>query len=213
MRAWRVLVLTLAFTLTAWSAVQAGVPPDPSRTLPELVTLFPSTAQLSPGLVLQESGERTEADIAATFPDSVDAAQILHVADWLFNAYRVYVAAPGAGPDTPARLEISLHQFSSPGGAAYAMPYFVHGRAVVLGRQEVAPWDISSPCAGAVLADHEATRYQRIGDLLVRVTAVASDALAADQAYVISLTTVNAVMETMIAATGSSRQLLDQTCQ
>lgn len=187
--------------------------PDPSRTLPELVALFPAPAHLAPWLILQERGERTEADIAATFPDPVDAGKILHVADWSFNAYSVYVAGPDAGPDTPARLEISLHQFSSPGGAAYAMPYFVHGRAVVLGVQEVAPWDMGSPCAGAVLADRETTRYQRIADLLVRVTAVASDALAPDQAYVASLRESGRVIDALVANAGSSRQILAQTCQ
>jgi hypothetical protein len=181
--------------------------------LPEVIVLFPSSAQLGSGLVLQETGERLEAEIAATFPDPADAAAILHTADWAFNAYRVYVAGPGSGPKTPARLEISLHQFSSPGGAAYALPYFVHGRAVVLGSQEVAPWDIASPCTGAVLAEHEATRYQRIGDLLVRVTAVASDDLIPSDGYAVSLGTANSVMESMIANAGSSRHLLDQTCQ
>lgn len=213
MRIWRTTLLVVVFLFLSAPSTRAQVPPDPSRTLPEVIALFPGPAQLVPGLVLQETGERTEAEVAATFPDPADAAAILHTADWAFNAYRVYVAGSGSGPETPARLEISLHQFSSAGGAAYALPYFVHGRAVVLGRQEVPPWDIASPCAGAVLADREATRYQRIGDLLVRVTAVASDELTPSEGYAASLRTANGVTEVMIANAGSSRQLLDQACQ
>lgn len=194
-------------------SVRAVVPPTPSRTPAQLQALFPGPAQLPAGMVLQESGERTEAEIAGSFADPADAAAILNTSGWAFNAYQLYVAGTGSGPDSIARLEISLHQFAGGRGAAYAMPYFIHGRAVILGRPEVSPFEFGNACAGAVLGDYEATRYQRIGDLLIRVTAVASSELTPSGAYAASVGAANAAIDAIMANAGSSRQLLDQTCQ
>ena len=74
-------------------------------------------------MVLEDEGSRSAAEVAETFPDSEDAEEVLSRWAWAFNAYRVYVPNAGADAETPARLEISLHQFANNTGAAYALPY------------------------------------------------------------------------------------------
>ena len=106
------------------------------------MALFPSPEQLPAGMVLAEEGSLTASELAATFPDPADAAQVLETWGWSLNAYRVYVADPNAGAESQTfltRLEISLHQFSTNSmvgcatcGASYALSYFAHGRAVML---------------------------------------------------------------------------------
>src|SRR5215216_451806 len=121
--------------------------PDPGRSLDELQELFPSAEQLPAGATLVEEGTLTLDEVAAGFPDPDDARQVLTDWGWARNVYRVYVIDPAAAPRSntaipaPDRLEISLHQFatsstigSATAGASYALPYFAHGRAVMLGQ-------------------------------------------------------------------------------
>lgn len=130
MRFWRVLLLTMSLLLFPVGLVDAEAPPSPSRTLAELQGLFPNLAQLPPGMVVQETGGRTAEDIAATFPDPVDALDALSLGSPTGNTPPIASwAQPGAPLSTPARIEVSLHQFSSSGGAAYMLPYFAQGRS------------------------------------------------------------------------------------
>jgi len=165
-------------------------------------------------MVMQETGGRTAEEIAATFPDPADAANALslQMTDWQYNSYRVYVAQTGATQDTPARIEVSLHQFSSAGGAAYMLPYFADGRADLLGQRVQSPW-VSGPCTGWVVGTGESTLYVRINDLLVRATVVAQPSLPSPEAYYLTLQVANNVVAAVLANAGTSRQFLDQTCQ
>src|SRR5215212_7562035 len=162
--------------------------PDPGRSLDELRGLFPSAAQLPAGATLVEEGTRSLDELAAGFPDPDDARQVLTAWGWSRTVYRVYDIDPAAAPQSntavpaPDRLEISLHQFatsstigSAAAGASYALPYFAHGRAVMLGQEQRIELGMS-PCEAAVMGagtgeSTEYTYYVRSGSLLVRVTA------------------------------------------
>ena len=211
MKAWHAALVGIMLALTIARPTLAEIPAASSQPLSDLGLLFPNFAQLPAGMVLAEEGSRGAAEIAATFRDPVDAAQVLSTWGWTFNTYRTYVAGPGAGPETPARLEVSLHQFASNTGAAYALPYFAHGRAVMLDLQE-GPTGLLRPCEAAVTGAREATRYLRIGDLLLRVTAVMPNAAPAN-AYYLALGAATDVAYAVLGNAGGSAQELDQTCR
>src|SRR5918994_4290641 len=102
MKAWHAALVGILLALTTAHPTVAEIPAAPSRAQSDLVWLFPNFAQLPAGMVLAEEGSRGAAEIAATFRDPVDAAQVLTTWGWVFNAYQTYVAGPGAGPQTPA---------------------------------------------------------------------------------------------------------------
>jgi hypothetical protein len=194
--------------------------PSPSRSLDDLMALFPSPEQLPEGMVLAEEGSLTASELAGTFADPADAAQVLKTWGWSANAYRVYVADPDAGPETPTRLEISLHQVSTNSmvscatcGAAYALSYFADGRAVMLDQgQSLAPG--MGPCEAAIIGENgeEVTVYRRYGNLLIRVTAAMAKGYWATVYYFTmpaAFATAGAVMQ---KARGSVQELA-QTCQ
>ena len=210
-KAWHAAFVAISLVLTLARPTLAESPPVLFRSQSDLVLLFPNFAQLPAGMLLADEGSRGAAQIAATFRDPGDAAQVLTTWGWTFNAYRNYVAGPGAGPATPARLEISFHLFASNTGAAYALPYFAHGRAVMLDQQE-GPIGFLRPCEAALTGDREATRYLRIGNLLVRVTAVMPNTAPA-QAYYLALDAATNVAYTVLGNAGGSAGELDQTCQ
>ncbi|MDQ2654975.1 MAG: hypothetical protein M3Z20_18240 [Chloroflexota bacterium] len=210
---WRGLLLALMLVSTAFSSAQASVPPNPSRSFPELQSLFPRFSQLPEGLVLVEEGGRNASEIAATFPDPDDAAAIMRTTDWAFNAYQAYESSDANGLQALSRLEISFHQFSSDTGAAFAMPFFIHARARVLDRTEVPPWEMGNTCDGAVTTEYEVTRYRRIGDLLVRVTAAASPELSPGDGYYVALEAASRTMDAVTSSAGSSRQFLESSCR
>ncbi|MEZ4563447.1 MAG: hypothetical protein R2853_11970 [Thermomicrobiales bacterium] len=136
----------------------------------DLARLFPDAQELPAGLELESTGVREGiGQIAGTFRNSRDAAQLLASWGWLGNVYRTYAAEPGASPATPARIEISLHQFRTSTGAAYALSYLAHDRAVALHQQEESGGTLL-PCATLVFGEGEATQFLRSGALLVRVT-------------------------------------------
>lgn len=211
MKAWHSALVGILLALTIARPTLAEIPAVSSQPMSDLVLLFPNFAQVPAGMVLAEEGSRSAPEIAATFRDPMDAAQVLATWGWTFNAYRTYVAGPGAGPETPARLEVSLHQFASNTGAAYALPYFAHGRAVLLDQQE-GPVAFLRPCEAAVTGAREATRYLRVGDLLVRVTAAMSNAAPAN-AYYLALGSATDVAYAVLGNAGGSAQELDQTCR
>ena len=211
MKTWVAGFVGIFLALTLVSPTFAEVPLAQPRSRQNLVALFPSPFQLPPGMVFVEEGSRSAGEIAATFPDPAETAQQLATYGWASNAYRVYVAGPGAGPTTPARLEISLHQFLTNTGAAYALPAFAHGRAVMLDQTE-GPTAQLRPCEAATSGGNEATRYLRIGDLLVRVTAVMPGPPTADTYYLALGTSVD-VASAVLSNAGGSWQGLDQTCR
>jgi len=211
MKTWVVGFVGMVLALTLVSPAVAEVPLAQSRSPQNLVALFPSSFQLPPGMVLVEEGSRSASEIAATFPDPVETAQQLATYGWATNAYRTYVAGPGAGPTTPARLEISFHQFLTNTGAAYALPTFAHARAVMLGQAE-GPTALLRPCEAATSGSSDATRYLRIGDLLVRVTVVMPGPPNQDTYYLALGTSVD-VVSAVLSNAGGSWQGLDQTCR
>lgn len=128
--------------------------------------------ELPTGMDLESAGTRVMiGEVAGTFRNSRDAAQLLKDWGWVGNAYRTYIPGPESSSMTPARLEISLHAFRSSTGAAYALPYFAHDRAVAVQQREEGNNSLL-PCAATVLGDGSVTRFLRNGNLLVRVTVV-----------------------------------------
>lgn len=189
----------------------AETPPTPSHTPQELASLFPSSAQLPAGMVLEDEGSRSADEIVATFPDPDDAAHVLQVWGWSFNVYRVYVAGIGAEPETPTRLEVSLHQFSTNIGAAYALSYYAHGRAVMLDQAEGLIPGLR-PCEAEVSRGSEVTRYLRYGDMLVRVTTTMPEA-PSESTYYLALRSATAMAFAVMENAGGSLRELDQTCR
>ena len=121
---------------------------------------------------------------------------------WVGNAYRSYAARSGAGSTMPARIEISLHRFTSSTGAAYALSYFAHDRAVALEQQEQLG-NLLLPCAAMVTGDGMATRFLRSGNLVVRVTVVMPGSMDAD-ASALALTTATDIALAVLAKASDS---------
>ena len=75
-------------------------------------------------------------------------------------------------------MEISLHRFASDSGAAAALPYFAEARAEARGLS-LAPVESMPPGEAAVVGQgaqgSETTLYIRLGNVLLRVTAVVPD--------------------------------------
>jgi hypothetical protein len=145
----------------------------PAATLVEdLERLLPTGESLPLGLELENTGTRDEiSQLAGTFRNSRDAAQLLASWGWRGSAYRSFTAMPEAGSATPVRVEVSLHQFFSTTGAGYALSYFAHDRADVFQHQERLG-EFLLPCEATVSGDGSATRFLRSGKLVVRVTVV-----------------------------------------
>jgi hypothetical protein len=189
---------------------QSATPVAPQA--PDLASLFPDERELPAGLELESAGVREEVgQLAGTFRNSRDAAELLAGWGWIGNAYRSYAARAGAGNVTPARVEISLHQFTSSSGAAYALPYFAHDRAVALHQQEE-PGGFLRPCAAVVLGKGEATQFLRQGALVVRVS-VAMPAPMAGDADALALRTATELALAVLANTGGTPRALSVGCQ
>ena len=208
MKVWQALLVAIALLWAGAGPALAQVPP---RTLADLQVIFPTAGQVPPGMVLTAQGSRSAAEIAASFPDPVDAGSVLATWGWSVNAYQDYVAGSNAGPETPARLEVSLHQFTSNTGAAYALPYYAHGRAVALQLMEGAPAQLG-PCEAVVYGNGEATRYLRHGDLLVRITAVMPAPIQENSDY-LALVAATDVAFIVLGRAGGTVRTLDLTCQ
>jgi hypothetical protein len=151
-------------------------------TLPAPVTslaaLLPSTSELPPGLELASDGALTVEAMPLTFPEPTEAAERLARWGWQENAYRGFVVAGEQTPGAPSAVEISLHRFASDSGAGSALPYFADARAEVRGLSVVPTESISpdeSVVVGQAAEGNEATLFLRLGDVLVRVTAVVPD--------------------------------------
>ena len=99
MKTWHAALVGIMLLLTFTRPTLAEIPAASSQPLSNLVFLFPNFAQLPAGMVLAEEGSRSAAEIAASFRDPIDAAQVLSTWGWTFNTFRTYVAGPGAGPE------------------------------------------------------------------------------------------------------------------
>lgn len=177
----------------------------------DLLRLFPAVAQLPAGLRLESSGTRTAlAELAGTFRNGRDALQLLADWGWTGNAYRSYTPGPRAAPGTPARVEISLHQFTTSTGAANALPYFAHDRAVALHQPE-GPSGLLRPCAATVQGEREVTRYVRVGSLVARVTVVMPEAALAHDRH-LALAVATEIALTIAANADGSLEAGDVGC-
>lgn len=177
-------------------ATAQGAPATPAAD--GFTLSFPVGVPLPAGLTLQASGTRQVlGEITGTFRNPRDAAQLLAGWGWQGNVYRSYAAAPGAGPSTPVQLEVSLHRFGTSTGAAYALSYFAHDRAVAIHHHEEMT-GLLLPCAAMVLDNGSATQYLRGRNLLVRVTVIMrwpADARASEAARLTATSMAIAILE------------------
>jgi hypothetical protein len=143
-----------------------------------LTALLPTASEVLPGLVLESEAALTAEAIPLTFPAPAEAAEYLASWGWQEHVSRSFVAASERVPGTPSRVEISLHRFMSDSGAASALPYFAEARAEARGLPLVSI-ESMPPGEAAVVGQgaegNEATLYVRLGNVLLRVTAVVPD--------------------------------------
>jgi hypothetical protein len=143
-----------------------------------LAALLPGTSEVLPGLLLESEGALTAEAMPLTFPDSAEAAEYLVSWGWQEHLSRRFVPAGERVPGMPSEVEISLHRFVSDSGAASALPYFAEARAEARGLLLV-PIESLPPGEAAVVGQGteggEATLYLRLGNVLLRVTAVVPD--------------------------------------
>jgi hypothetical protein len=148
---------------------------EPTPPAASLAAMLPSTNEVPPGLTLESDGAIAAGAMPLTFPAPAEAAERLARWGWQENAYRNFVAAGDPPPGAPSSVEISLHQFASDSGAASALPYFAEARSEARGLS-VAPIEQMRTDEAAVVGQgaegNEATLYLRLGDVLVRITAV-----------------------------------------
>lgn len=161
-----------------------------TRTMPTppvagLAALLPSTSELPPGLALVSESALTAEAMPLTFPAPAEAAERLSSWGWQEHLSRSFVAAGEMVPGAPSSVEISLHRFASDSGAASALPYFAESRAEARGFSvtpiESMPAD-EAEVVGQGAEGNEATLFVRLGNVLVRVTAVVPDGPAKDVA-------------------------------
>jgi hypothetical protein len=141
-----------------------------------LTALLPTASEVLPGLVLESEAALTAEAIPLTFPAPAEAAEYLASWGWQEHVSRSFVAA--SEPGTPSRVEISLHRFMSDSGAASALPYFAEARAEARGLPLVSIESMppgEAAVVGQVAEGNEATLYVRLGNVLLRVTAVVPD--------------------------------------
>jgi hypothetical protein len=150
----------------------------PKPPVASLAAMLPSTSEVAPGLTLESEGAITAQAMPLTFPEPAEAAERLARWGWQENAYRSFVSAGEPVPGAPSSVEISLHRFATDSGAASALPYFAEARSEARGHS-VVPIELMRPDEAAVVGQgaegNEATLYLRLGNVLVRVTAVVPD--------------------------------------
>ena len=166
---------------------RSGHPPRAVPTPPatSLAAMLPSTSEVPEGLELESEGAITADAMPLTFPAPAEAAERLARWGWHEHASRRFIAAGEPVPGTPSAVEISLHRFASDSGAAAALPYFAEARAEARGLSMM-PTEPMRPDEAAVAGEgvegNEFTLFVRLGNVLVRVTVVGSEATAEDVA-------------------------------
>jgi hypothetical protein len=129
---------------------------------------LPAATDLPGSLRVVDEGSRSASEIVASFPDPVEAAQQFSSWGWIENSYRTYAQVDPPASRGVTSLEVSLHRFADPTGAASALLYFADARAAALGLT-VEPM---GHLVGNVPGGTEATVYDQQGTVLVRITAV-----------------------------------------
>ena len=146
---------------------------------PALAALLPEADEMPVPLQVVEEGSRTEEEIAFTFEEPSEAADLLDEWGWRDHAYRNYAAPDGevTGRNAVSRAEVSLHEFESDGSASEALRYYALTRAEALDIEPaIAPLigDAARVIKGELPTGEgvETTVYVRLGNLLARISLV-----------------------------------------
>jgi hypothetical protein len=156
--------------------------------------MLPDMSEVPPGLELESDGAITAQAIPLTFPAPAEAAERLARWGWQEHASRRFIAAGEPVPGRPSSVEISLHRFASDAGAASALPYFAEARSEARGLSVVSIEAVRPDEAvviGQGVEGNQFTLFVRLGNLLVRVTAVGPDTAVEDVAREVANVVVN----------------------
>lgn len=142
---------------------------------PVMLDLLPMAAMMPPGLEAAGDHARSAATNADTFADPDEAGRLFQSWGWREHAARSFTA-PGSGTaNGTTQLDVAVYRFADSWGASQALPYFLDARAEGLGLREIGGpvvGDESRAIGGPVEGGQEATLYVRVGDALLRLTAV-----------------------------------------
>ena len=157
----------------------ASGPAPTDHRVPDLVlsTLVPSVLELPLGqpFHLESEGISTFDDMVRSFPDPVEAHELLLEWGWQENVYRIY-ASDNPPPNAVGWVALGIHRFASVDGAAAALPYFAAARRNALGYQPVDVGlfaDQTEAMAGQAVNGEELIIYARRGNLVFRVDGIA----------------------------------------
>lgn len=158
------------------AAIPAPPLQRPSSAL-TLESLLPPTLLLPQGqpFRLEAEGGRSLDEIAAGFPDPVEAARLLREWGWQENAYRNF-ASDNPPRDAVGWVELSYHRFATADGAAAALPYYAEARGAGTALRPINLGlfgDQAAAVAGPAFNGQELTIYARRGNVLIRATGIA----------------------------------------
>jgi hypothetical protein len=165
---------------TGAGADNPALGPAPSeRQAPQLslTALVPSVLELPQGqpFRLESEGISTFDDMVTSFPDPVEAGELLRAWGWQENIYRIY-ASDNPPPNAVGWITLGIHRFTSVDGAAAALPYFAAARRNALGYEPVDVGlfaDQTEAMAGRAFNGEELIIYARRGNLIFRVDGIA----------------------------------------
>jgi hypothetical protein len=166
---------------------RSGRPWDAAPTPPatSLTAMLPDTTEVPLELELESDGAIMAEAMSLTFPAPAEAQERLARWGWQEHASRRFIDAGEPVLGRPSFVEISLHQFAFEAGAVAALPYFAEARAEARGLS-VVPVEAIQPDEAVVVGQgaegNEFTLFVRLGNVLVRVTAVTPDSSAEDVA-------------------------------
>ena len=142
---------------------------------PAMLDLLPTTAMLPPGLQPAGDHARSAATNADTFADPDEAGELFQAWGWREQVARSFVAVGSGTANGTTQFDAAIYRFADPRGASQALPYFLEARARALNLHDVAGphvGDEARAIGGPVEGGQEATLYVRVGDILLRLTAV-----------------------------------------
>jgi predicted metalloprotease len=154
-------------------------PATTDRQAPQLslTALVPSVLELPQGqpFRLESEGISTFDDMVSSFPDPVEAGELLQEWGWQENIYRIY-ASDNPPSDAVGWVALGIHRFASVDGAAAALPFFAEARRHALGYQPVDVGlfaDQTEAMTGEAYNGDELIIYARRGNLIFRVDGIA----------------------------------------
>jgi hypothetical protein len=124
---------------------------------------------------VESEGISTFEDMVTSFPDPLEARDLLVAWGWQENVYRVY-ASDTPPPDAVGWVALGIHRFASVDDAAAALPYFAAARRNALGYELVDVGlfaDQTEAMAGQAFNGDELIIYARRGNLIFRVDGIA----------------------------------------